>query len=229
MLHPTYIEYSYFDRFRTQTACLRSIVVCFSGCIACDLNQVPCFPQSFTPVSESLRTSHVYVRPGLFPVVLPATNSATPDNKNRLLNNAVSSRHHSTRQRTKANGGTVSKNNEGSSAFCCWKDFWRLVATGSPPHLPPPPLKAQCVSPDFGSLVSSVNSDGTEVSGGWRGSALMALQLLNRPPPTAPRQHLWSPLSMHQKGWLQTDKYYIYNMNIYSHFNGLLMDSFVQL
>lgn len=45
-----------------------------------------------------------------------------------------------------------------------------------------------------------------------------------QPPPTAPSHQLWSPLSMHQKGWLQTDKYYIYNMNIYSNFNGLLMD-----
>lgn len=40
----------------------------------------------------------------------------------------------------------------------------------------------------------------------------------------APSHHLWSPLSMHPKGWLQTDKYYIYNMNIYSNFNGLLME-----
>lgn len=43
-------------------------------------------------------------------------------------------------------------------------------------------------------------------------------------PPTAPSHHL----SMHQKG-LQTDKYYIYNMNIYSNFNGLLMDFFCSL
>ncbi|TMS05734.1 hypothetical protein E3U43_004984 [Larimichthys crocea] len=49
MLHPYYIEYPYFDRVRTQTACLRSNVVCFSGCIARDLNQALCFPPKASP------------------------------------------------------------------------------------------------------------------------------------------------------------------------------------
>lgn len=48
------------------------------------------------------------------------------------------------------------------------------------------------------------------------------IEISSKPPPTAPSHLLRSPLSMHLKGWLQTDEYYIYNMNIYSNFNGLL-------
>lgn len=90
------------------------------------------------------------------------------------------------------------------------------LATGS---VSPPP-EAQCVFADFGSLVSSVNS----VMGMSFGDGGSFIESPLQSPPTAPSHHL----SMHQKG-LQTDKYYIYNMNIYSNFNGLLMDFFVHL
>lgn len=44
--------------------------------------------------------------------------------------------------------------------------------------------------------------------------------------PTAPSHHFQPPLSMHQNGWLQTDKCYTYIINIYEYrnFNGLLVD-----
>lgn len=90
------------------------------------------------------------------------------------------------------------------------------------------------------SLVSSVKRcDVTEVWGGGEGLGLsydlpvVAFRTrMSHSTPPPPPPHVYSPpmppfsqplLSMLQSGWRQTDKYY---MNIYSNFNGLLINIF---
>lgn len=125
---------------------------------------------------------------------------------------------------TTAQGGEILRTSyKGGTASTQWRILSvlllkKLLATGSGS-----PPKAQC---GLSWLWLP------EVLTAWRDRAFRMLmrlktapRLLYRPPHPSeppPSHHLWSPLSMHLKGWLQTDKYYIYNMNIYSNFNGLL-------
>lgn len=217
MLHPYYRKY--LCELWTQPACPWLEMVCFSGCIACDLNQALCFLPKLCPsVRKPQNLAQLRLPPSL-PSGSACSSSCITTPTTVTDSFTALSPHITTAQgreipRTWSKGGTVSKQWRILSSLLLKKTL--SSATGSAPH----PPKAQCVFADFDSLVSSVNSV-MGISWVW----VWPFSSFIESPPTAPSHYL----SMHQKGWQQTDKYYIYNMNIYSNFNGLLMDFFVHL